>query len=44
MRPPATSYLYFVAKADGSGGHNFADSLQKHEANVAQYQRNLKRQ
>ena len=44
MAPPATSYLYFVAKADGSGGHNFADSLQKHEENVAEYQRNLKRQ
>ncbi len=44
MAPPSTSYLYFVAKADRSGGHNFADSLKQHEANVAAYQRNLQRQ
>ncbi len=43
LNTPATGYLYFVAKADGSGGHNFADSLSQHEANVAVYQRNLKR-
>jgi UPF0755 protein len=42
LAPPATSYLYFVAKADGSGGHNFSDSLRQHEANVALYQRQLK--
>jgi UPF0755 protein len=43
LETPNTPYLYFVAKADGSGGHNFSDSLRQHEANVALYQRNLKR-
>jgi UPF0755 protein len=39
LNPAHSDYLYFVAAADGSGGHNFSDSLQKHEANVAQYER-----
>jgi UPF0755 protein len=39
LTPDDTPYLYFVAKADGSGGHNFSDSLQKHEVAVAQYHR-----
>jgi UPF0755 protein len=39
LEPAATSYLYFVAKADGSGSHSFSDSLLKHEAAVAHYQR-----
>jgi UPF0755 protein len=37
LAPPATSYLYFVAKGDGSGGHTFTESLAQHEAAVAQY-------
>lgn len=39
LSPAETPYLYFVAKADGSGGHNFSESLVKHYAAVAQYQR-----
>lgn len=39
LSPAETRYLYFVAKADGSGGHNFSDSLLNHEAAVAQYHR-----
>jgi UPF0755 protein len=39
LAPAATSYLYFVAKADGSGGHNFSGSIAEHNANVAVYQR-----
>lgn len=39
LSPADTPYLFFVAKADGSGGHNFSDSLQQHTAAVAQYQR-----
>jgi UPF0755 protein len=38
LSPPGTQYLYFVAKADGSGGHTFSESLVKHTAAVAQYQ------
>jgi UPF0755 protein len=39
LEPAQTHYLYFVAKADGSGGHNFSESLVQHSAAVAQYQR-----
>jgi len=39
LHPASTDYLYFVAKADGSGGHNFSESLEKHAAAVAQYHR-----
>lgn len=39
LAPADTHYLYFVAKADGSGGHNFSESLHDHEAAVASYQR-----
>jgi UPF0755 protein len=39
LAPASTSYLYFVAKADGSGGHNFSESIGEHKANVALYQR-----
>jgi UPF0755 protein len=42
LQPADTQYLYFVAKADGSGGHSFSDSLHKHLAAVAQYQHNVK--
>jgi UPF0755 protein len=39
LTPAETPYLYFVAKADGSGGHNFSESLVQHYAAVARYQR-----
>jgi len=39
LTPAETPYLYFVAKADGSGGHNFSESINQHNAAVAQYQR-----
>ena len=39
LAPAETAYLYFVAKADGSGGHNFSESLVQHDAAVAQYHR-----
>lgn len=39
VEPEETPYLYFVAKADGSGGHNFSDSLHQHDAAVALYHR-----
>ncbi len=37
LNPAATDYLYFVARADGSGGHNFAATLADQEANVVKY-------
>ena len=39
LEPAETPYLFFVAKADGTGGHNFSDSLRAHTAAVAQYLR-----
>ena len=42
LHPAATHYLYFVARGDDSGGHNFSDSLVKHEAAVAGYRNALR--
>ncbi len=39
LAPAETRCLFFVAKADGSGGHNFAEALLQHDAAVAQYQK-----
>jgi len=39
LDPARTDYLYFVARADGSGGHNFSASLAAHEANVVKFRR-----
>lgn len=41
LSPADSSYLYFVARADGSGGHRFSSSLAEHEAAVAQYEHAL---
>ena len=43
LHPAATDYLYFVARADGSGGHNFSASLAAQQANVVKYRRALAR-
>jgi UPF0755 protein len=39
LQPARTSYLYFVASADGSGTHLFANTLEEHNANVAKVNR-----
>lgn len=39
LHPAETGYLYFVARADGSGGHSFSANLVAHEANVVKYRR-----
>ncbi|MGA2737667.1 MAG: endolytic transglycosylase MltG [Bryobacteraceae bacterium] len=39
LHPADTDFLYFVARADGSGGHNFSANLAAHEANIAKYRR-----
>jgi len=35
--PAETNYIYFVAKPDGSGGHNFSATLAEHNRAVASY-------
>jgi UPF0755 protein len=37
LNPPDTKYLYFVA--DGSGGHAFAETLDEHNKNVADWRK-----
>jgi UPF0755 protein len=43
LNPATTDYLFFVAKADGSGGHNFSSNLAGHTAAVAQYHHNIQK-
>jgi UPF0755 protein len=37
LRPADTPYIFFVAKPDGSGGHNFSTTLADHNRAVALY-------
>ncbi len=39
LAPAETNYLYFVAKPDGSGSHQFSSDYAAHERAVAQYRR-----
>ena len=43
VAPASTDYLYFVAKPDGGGGHNFSATLERHNAAVKAYRNGLKR-
>jgi UPF0755 protein len=42
LAPAQTNYLYFVAKADGSGGHQFSETIEQHNVAVQQYRRATK--
>jgi UPF0755 protein len=42
LMPAETDYLYFVAKPDGSGGHQFSKTIEQHNAAVQQYRRAAK--
>jgi UPF0755 protein len=40
LHPAEADYLYFVAKADGSGSHQFSAQLMQHEKAVLAYRKN----
>src|SRR3984957_13820119 len=42
LMPAETAYLYFVAKPDGSGGHQFSETIEQHNVAVQQYRRAAK--
>ena len=39
LSPAVSDSLYFVARADGSGGHEFSSNIAAHEAAVSHYRR-----
>jgi UPF0755 protein len=41
LHPASADYLYFVAKGDGSGTHNFSSDYAAHEKNVLAYRHAL---
>jgi UPF0755 protein len=43
LHPAGTDYLYFVARADGTGGHHFSSTLAAQESNIVSYRRALKK-
>ncbi len=44
LAPAETNYLYFVAKPDGSGGHQFSTTMEEHNLAVQEYRRATNRQ
>jgi UPF0755 protein len=43
LNAPMNDYLYFCAKEDLSGYHNFANTFAQHQVNARKYQRELNR-
>lgn len=43
LNPEQHDYLYFVAKGDETGTHNYAKSLAGHNRNIVIYKRNLRK-
>ncbi|HTS50156.1 MAG TPA: endolytic transglycosylase MltG [Bryobacteraceae bacterium] len=43
MAPAGTDFLYFVAKADGSGSHQFSKTMDEHNRAVQSYRRNTRK-
>lgn len=44
LAPAETDYLYFVAKADGSGHHQFSTTIEQHNVAVQKYRRATSKQ
>jgi UPF0755 protein len=43
MQPAESEALYFVLRPDGSGGHEFSETIAAHQAATARYRRGLQR-
>ena len=43
IAPATTEYLYFVAKADGSGSHQFSKTIDEHNRAVENYRRGTRK-
>lgn len=43
LNPERHDFIYFVAKGDGSNGHNFSKTYNEHLKYVFQYKRNIKK-
>jgi len=43
LRPAESKALYFVLRPDGSGGHQFSDTIAAHQAATARYRRGLQK-
>ena len=43
LAPAESDALYFVARADGSGGHEFSSNIAAHESAVSRYHRALRK-
>lgn len=43
LHPEQTDAIFFVAKGDGSGGHNFSKTLSEHNQSVKKYLKALKK-
>ena len=43
IAPAGSDFLYFVAKADGSGGHQFSKTMDEHNRAVQSYRRNIRK-
>lgn len=41
LAPDSNDYIYFVARADGSGGHTFSRTMAEHERAVADYRKRM---
>jgi len=43
IAPAGTDFLYFVAKADGTGSHQFSKTVDEHNRAVQNYRRNMRK-
>jgi UPF0755 protein len=44
LQSPETNYMYFVAKSDFSGGHDFSETFEEHVIKANAFRKALKEQ